>query len=1394
MIQIDYTGREQRASNVYTSRATHDLQLVAGNTVSIYSGAVETLRLSNAGVVVPDTSNLYASGLVVAGNASLANAVVDTNLSVYGDHVVMGNSVVGGQRMSAVNGNLVFSGDVLIAGNAYILKAAAVTDGIVTQSIGTTGALAFGSSDVVADTANIAEVYAGELTVAGNLFANQDVNVPHGTVTAQSFAGDGSGLSNVYAVVPNSIGDGNLRVVSGNVGVGVAQPGARLDVDGSAHVRGDLVAHGVAANSVGSAVAGQPLVVASSLLPSSNVVHDLGSDTLRWRDLYLSGNTINLGGQLISQHTDGVKIGEAVLGSSGVRIGNTLLREGTGGGLRIAVVDGQGATVADSTVGKADGTSSAEFFVGNGFYLTGIDASKISTGTLAAQRIPNNIADGSIVVTSGNVSLAKDLRVSGNLYVDGNVTYVDTETQVTDQVVITNAGTGPALRVVQTGTESIAEFVDDGNVAFKIWDGGDVSVGSNTLPLARVDVAGNVRASHFVGNGSLLTGVDAGSITSGTLSNARLPANLAVDSVSVAQNANVNGTAYFADKVAIANANPTWPLSVTGNTYTTGDLVAMGRLAIGTTVPQGPSLSYKITAATGAANSVDGIQVLNSTGRYVKIHPSTDLRTYNHLVGTGDSSIIFSSGTVGLGNLVIAPYANGPPGLKILNSGFLGIGAFTPLTALSVTPNVYSSKITLYDNANAAHHFGFGVSNNGQLNYHCQGNTTQAHVFWANGKNGDGTELLRIGAGGNVGIANSSPAHNLSVQGTGFFQGEVEASAFRGNGRNVASLDATCIDTGTLANERLPSSVTVSGTVTAGALAGNGSLLQGLDAGKISQGTLDTARLPSNVTVAGSVTAAAFSGNGASLTGLDAGSLTSGTLDAARVPFGIADGNIRATASNVSVLTDLRVAGNLFVDGNLTYVDTDVQVTDQVVVTNAGTGPALRVEQVGAQSVAEFVDDGVVALKIWDGGFVSVGSNVSPTSMLDVAGNVRASAFVGNGIGLGNLNASNITSGTLNNARLPTAISVTTVAGNGSGLTGLNASSIVSGTLNNARLPAAISVTSFAGNGSQIVGLTANAIATGTLDNARLPASVSVASLAISNIAVISSLDTSSLTGNVDVAFDFGGRSLSNVANVAANTVEFSEILVNTLAGDGSLLTDLDADNITSGTLANARLPSTVQVGNLVANGLAVSTTATTSTAGRFSSSIANQNCAVSISTLAGNGHPFIAFDVQANAWSIGVNNTDSDKFQLRNNLAFGGATTALSVTPTTGYVGIGNAAPAHALSVAGNGYYSSSVTATAFNQSSDVRLKHDVVVVDDALDKAAALRGVWYSDADGQRCLGLIAQETELVVPEVVRTDAHGWKTICYPNLVALLIEAVKSLKARTEAMQAQLDGQAQG
>ncbi len=83
----------------------------------------------------------------------------------------------------------------------------------------------------------------------------------------------------------------------------------------------------------------------------------------------------------------------------------------------------------------------------------------------------------------------------------------------------------------------------------------------------------------------------------------------------------------------------------------------------------------------------------------------------------------------------------------------------------------------------------------------------------------------------------------------------------------------------------------------------------------------------------------------------------------------------------------------------------------------------------------------------------------------------------------------------------------------------------------------------------------------------------------------------------------------------------------------------------------------------------------------------------------------------------------------------------------------------------------------------SDSRLKTDVDTIENALDKVSKLRGVSFTKVDTQeRGIGVIAQEIEEVIPEVVQDGAY--KSVAYGNIVGVLIEAIKELKSEIEEL----------
>jgi len=175
-----------------------------------------------------------------------------------------------------------------------------------------------------------------------------------------------------------------------------------------------------------------------------------------------------------------------------------------------------------------------------------------------------------------------------------------------------------------------------------------------------------------------------------------------------------------------------------------------------------------------------------------------------------------------------------------------------------------------------------------------------------------------------------------------------------------------------------------------------------------------------------------------------------------------------------------------------------------------------------------------------------------------------------------------------------------------------------------------------------------------------------------------------------------------------------------------------------------------------------------------------------------------------AQTWGVGPNQalTNAD-FEIYNN------TTGSNVftIQKTGNVGIGTTTPAQKLHVSqtatgvvarftnGTGYCDINPTTTALVCTSDATLKKDVFTFGNALDTVNALRGVnfkWLLEEGSVTShIGFIAQEVEQVVPELVTTDElSGKKAVNYIGFVPILVEAVKELAKRVEAIIAKVAG----
>jgi hypothetical protein len=196
------------------------------------------------------------------------------------------------------------------------------------------------------------------------------------------------------------------------------------------------------------------------------------------------------------------------------------------------------------------------------------------------------------------------------------------------------------------------------------------------------------------------------------------------------------------------------------------------------------------------------------------------------------------------------------------------------------------------------------------------------------------------------------------------------------------------------------------------------------------------------------------------------------------------------------------------------------------------------------------------------------------------------------------------------------------------------------------------------------------------------------------------------------------------------------------------------------------------------------------------------------------------------NAWTP---STTTSNFLNIGGLIFGTNVSTSSGVISTGNVGIGttvpqnkldvnggmavgsyagvNIAPSNGLIISGNvgigttnpGAYQLYVNGTAYStggwqQPSDTRLKNILGNIQNPLEKLMNLNGViftWKKDEFPNKGFpegvhfGLTAQEVEKVLPEIIREDNEGYKTISYDELVPVLIEAIKEQQEKIKNLE---------
>lgn len=182
-----------------------------------------------------------------------------------------------------------------------------------------------------------------------------------------------------------------------------------------------------------------------------------------------------------------------------------------------------------------------------------------------------------------------------------------------------------------------------------------------------------------------------------------------------------------------------------------------------------------------------------------------------------------------------------------------------------------------------------------------------------------------------------------------------------------------------------------------------------------------------------------------------------------------------------------------------------------------------------------------------------------------------------------------------------------------------------------------------------------------------------------------------------------------------------------------------------------------------------------------------------------GNSNPMASLDIQSNASAAfpqlraRANTADYVRMRMANTVHTNSYWDIASITSNTTtpsanmnfFYFHNNTGGWNILSLNGNG---NATLYGSLTQNSDERLKKNIRAIENPLDQLQQLSGYhyqWKEDwRDAATQTGLLAQEVEKVMPELVKEDEKGIKSVNYNGLVPYLLEAIKELKAEVDAL----------
>ena len=799
------------------------------------------------------------------------------------------------------------------------------------------------------------------------------------------------GNANVTNLNASSTINGNLN---GTIGVSTPNTGAfttitttstisasgNVNTSGNVSVLGNIVtAKNITGNNVtisNNASVGNLTLsgnVHNALIPNANVTYDLGNATNRWRDLYLSGNSLFLGDFELATTANGISLSNAFLQANSANLGNSVTANFLTGTLTTnnqPNIRSVGSLTSLTVTGNVSLGNVANVKINGGsanYVLTTDGSNNLSwqpTQYLATpaegsnQSVQFNDAD----VISGNSSFTYD-KTNGRL----SVPIVTTNSvNVTSNVNTANlsVSTNLAANVVSASGNITAANINTGIISAT----GNITTAAN-VTAATVSVSGNVTANRLNAN---LVGTGALTATG----NAQINGSLTVgNNATFSQNANVTGNLLVAGNI-IGNSD-----LILGNasTVTSNTIVANVANLVNLNVATSANInSANITTNLSVVNTITANQVnANLTGIITRGTSNAQFTAINgsfavtvggtpNVLTVTNSAInvagdVNASGNLVGNNLSISSNAN------LVTGNLNTTGNITANINIAANGNVSANNVNVITNISAG---GNVTANNflGRLQGSVANGTSNVNIPTTNGNvvltsSGNSTLTVtpaNITVAGNIVTAGNTSAINVSASG------------------NVNSNNVVVTANVSANNASLTGGLTVNTIAATGAISTTGSLTA--NSLTINANTTITS---GNVTVAGNI----ISSN-ANLANINANFIS--VNGNANVVTLNSNGNINTTGSisaSANLTANNLTLGNLITAGALTAVS-NVQATNLNASNAITAGGALLANSINSNSSISAAGT-LTAANANINGAVSASGNITTAASLAVTANAN---------------------------------------------------------------------------------------------------------------------------------------------------------------------------------------------------------------------------------------------------------------------------------------------------------------------------------------------------------------------------------------------------------------------